>query len=180
MMKKRKLMKRVNIQTILNNRNKLFNEVMSQEDISGQIASEKIVFTIYCGYQESEKIYDQIISLLNQNFEGYTVLNTTGYWFGEKEKALKIDIIGTVMDIEKVKDLCKEINTIANQEATLLVYDSVKDTEVIYDRALVLNLEMVTMNKIRKIHSLNNIIGLTIVSSENLKGGKVFFKKITN
>lgn len=96
--------------------------------------SLNVEFSIYCGYQESEIILNKIIKMLNENLEGYTILHSTGFWMGESEKSLKIVILGKDSDREKIRQICEKINYIANQQTTLLTYDTIEDMELINTR----------------------------------------------
>jgi hypothetical protein len=90
-----------------------------------------VVYTIYAGYQESKSILDKIIDMLNSNLDGYTILHSEGYWMGEEEKSLKIDIIGSENDRDKIRNICLEILKIADQDAVVLLYDYIRESELI-------------------------------------------------
>jgi len=62
-------------------------------------------------------------------FPGFTVYNTTGYWQGQREKSLCIEIdllevygIGFVVAKGKVKKVCQQIRGYNRQAAVLVQY----------------------------------------------------------
>lgn len=64
-----------------------------------------------------------IIDFVNQEFGGFTVYETTGYWQGKKEKALCIEIGFEVVtaDIpQRINALCKAICSFNNQQCVMV------------------------------------------------------------
>lgn len=63
-----------------------------------------------------------IENIVNSFFDGYTLVNSTGYWKGEKEKSLAIEIIGEKEDIQKIHSIARNIK-IQNQQECVLVQE---------------------------------------------------------
>jgi len=85
-------------------------------------------FTIYTENKNLAKIE----AILNDNLviEGYTIINTAGYWQGLKEKALKIEILlepcKGLNYTSILKTICKKIKAVNKQEAVFLTVEKIK------------------------------------------------------
>jgi uncharacterized membrane-anchored protein YitT (DUF2179 family) len=68
----------------------------------------------------TEDMNREIIELiLDERFEGYTILEQTGTWKGKKEKSLQIQIVDA--DPDKVVTVVNCINTLNLQECCLVL-----------------------------------------------------------
>lgn len=67
------------------------------------------------GKLEAEKIE----SIVSKYFDGFTEIETAGFWKGLKEKTLIIEVISEKSDSELVK-IAKELKISLNQESILL------------------------------------------------------------
>lgn len=87
-----------------------------------------IKYTIYT----ENKNLDKIEAILNDSLiiEGYTIINTQGYWQGLKEKALKIEIIlepcNKLKHTHNLKIICKKIKIVNKQETVLLTIEKIE------------------------------------------------------
>ena len=65
-----------------------------------------------------DKNRDAVISILSKYFESFTLVPQLGYWKGNAEPSIAIEIIGAAYaDVLKA---CKEIREANNQEAVLI------------------------------------------------------------
>jgi uncharacterized membrane-anchored protein YitT (DUF2179 family) len=60
----------------------------------------------------------QIIKLVSDRFDGFTVIKTQGYWKGQTERSLIIEI-NTNAEWE-IKEICQEIRDYNKQECVML------------------------------------------------------------
>ena len=85
----------------------------------------------YTLYTENKNI-KSIKGILNLFYQGYTIINTQGYWRGKKENSLKIEVITekTKKDLiyNKIALNCiiKTIKKINNQQSILLTIENIK------------------------------------------------------
>ena len=85
----------------------------------------------YIIYTENKNLV-KIEAILNDSLiiEGYTIINTQGYWQGIKEKALKIEILlepcNKLNYTNIIKTICKKIKIVNKQKAVLLTIKKVK------------------------------------------------------
>jgi hypothetical protein len=70
--------------------------------------------TVYRMYTEDVN-RNRIISVLNNHFDGYTIIPTIGAWRGQLEDSLLIEVFNTTKDV--VLDAATEIARVNNQEA---------------------------------------------------------------
>jgi len=89
-----------------------------------------VKYTIYT----EDKNLAKIEVILNDSIiiQGYTIINTQGYWQGLKEKALKIEILleqSHLLDYTTIlKTICKKIKIVNKQEAVLLTIEKIEAT----------------------------------------------------
>lgn len=76
---------------------------------------------IYIGSNNDTKQLerDKAIEIINEYFEGFTAYEVVGFWKGQQEKTLKVEIISDEADTKIIR-LCKELKTELKQEAILL------------------------------------------------------------
>jgi len=85
-------------------------------------------YTIYT----EDKNLAKIEAILNDSIiiQGYTIINTQGYWQGIKEKALKIEILlepcNKLNYTNILKAICKKIKAVNKQEAVLFTVEKIK------------------------------------------------------
>lgn len=85
----------------------------------------------YIIYTENKNIA-KIEAILNDSFiiEGYTIINTQGYYKGLKEEALKIEILIKPCNkfnyTDILKTICKRIKRVNKQETVLLTIEKIK------------------------------------------------------
>jgi hypothetical protein len=58
--------------------------------------------------------------IINSYFDGYTLIEATGYWHSQPENTLIIEIMAKIGDRGKVLQICEAIKRQNNQEAVLL------------------------------------------------------------
>jgi len=76
-----------------------------------------MLYRIFTENLNTEKIAD----IVNKYFEGYTLLNGVGYWQGEKENCLIIEIItNNKSDIDKIELIAYAIKKLNHQQAILI------------------------------------------------------------
>jgi hypothetical protein len=79
---------------------------------------------LYRIYTE-DKNRDLIYALIGAYFDGFTVLHGTGFWKGQAELCLVIEIIGGPDDVEDIEILCKAIRESNAQQAVMLTVQEV-------------------------------------------------------
>ena len=85
----------------------------------------------YTIYTENKNLA-KIETILNDSFiiEGYTIIKTQGYWQGQKEEALKIEILlepcNKLNYTSILKTICKKIKAVNKQEAVFLTVEKIK------------------------------------------------------
>jgi len=89
-----------------------------------------VKYTIYTENKNLAKI--EVILNDSIIIQGYTIINTQGYWQGLKEKALKIEILleqSHLLDYTTIlKTICKKIKIVNKQEAVLLTIEKIEAT----------------------------------------------------
>ena len=60
----------------------------------------------------------QLINEVGKKFDGFTVIKGQGYWKGQVERSLIIEIVTN--DEYEIKELCNKIKVINEQECVLL------------------------------------------------------------
>ncbi len=77
---------------------------------------------IYIGSNNDTKILesDKAIDIITKFFDGFSTYEIIGFWKGQKEKTLKVEIVVSENDNAKVVKLCKELKTELQQEAIML------------------------------------------------------------
>jgi len=76
---------------------------------------------IYRIYTE-DKNRDQVEQIVGKYFDGFTIIEATGYWAGEREKSIIIEHVGAggKLDRMAVTDLAYEIKGVNQQTAVLI------------------------------------------------------------
>ena len=67
---------------------------------------------------------DKIIRILTSQFSGFAIIPVIGFWKGEQEDGLTIEIVTADFknDLAKVRQVCREIKVLNNQDAVLYQY----------------------------------------------------------
>jgi hypothetical protein len=59
--------------------------------------------------------------LISENFSGFTIYETIGYWQGKQEKSLVIEILEeNVSDMTKIERICKSICGYSKQDVVMV------------------------------------------------------------
>lgn len=67
------------------------------------------------------KNYEDIVKLVSRYFDGFTVIKTEGYWKGQKEHSLIIEIVSDAKDTEqKIGKIIFDIKRMNKQESVLV------------------------------------------------------------
>lgn len=76
---------------------------------------------LYIGHNNATKTLEtqNICAIVSEHFEGFTTEQVTGYWRGQKEDTLKVEIVTDSSD-SKIVALCKELRVKLSQEAIML------------------------------------------------------------
>ncbi len=82
---------------------------------------------LYRIYTE-DKNRESIEALVNQYFSGFTIIETTGYWEGTKEKSLIIEIITADHNGSTVRVLAEAIRSKNKQQSVLVTSTEIKQT----------------------------------------------------
>jgi hypothetical protein len=79
-------------------------------------------------YTEKKNV-GAIENLFNIYFKGYTLIEGTGYWEGEKEKSLIVELLltesGTNKNSEDLKKIADEIKIFNNQKSVLITCQNI-------------------------------------------------------
>lgn len=76
--------------------------------------------TLYRIYLEDCDVYrDATMMAVGGQFDGFTVTKATGYWKGEREDSIVIEILGTPEDAATVRALAVTLRELNRQEAVL-------------------------------------------------------------
>lgn len=88
------------------------------------------IYKLYCGRNipaSEKKVTDKEISQFLENqkyFDGFTIWNSTGYWKGEREDTIVIEIVTD--DTKSVYSLAKDYKSKFNQESVMIVIEDSK------------------------------------------------------
>jgi hypothetical protein len=63
---------------------------------------------------------DEVEKLVSSYVEGFTILEATGYWQGQRESSLVIEIAGDSYLHRVARDIAKAIKTMNAQQAVLI------------------------------------------------------------
>jgi len=63
-----------------------------------------------------------IESIVSRYFDGFTIVDSVGYWRGKREDSLIVEIVFDGKDKPKVEAICREINIVNKQECCMLQY----------------------------------------------------------
>lgn len=68
------------------------------------------------------KNHDIITKLANKYYEGYTLMQVSGYWQGKPEKSLLLEVVAkqSELEIDKFEHLAKQIKKENKQDAVLI------------------------------------------------------------
>ncbi len=75
-----------------------------------------MIFKIYT----EDKNEQGIVNLTSNVFSGFTLYKTKGYWQGQAENSIVIEVVSTEQDREKVVSLAKDIKELNKQESVLV------------------------------------------------------------
>ena len=74
--------------------------------------------TLYCIYLEDLDVYRAASrAAVAAQFEGFTVIKAQGYWRGQREDSVVIEILGTPEDAATVRALSLTLRDLNRQEA---------------------------------------------------------------
>ena len=75
---------------------------------------------LYRIYTEN-KNREQVVELVAKRFDGFTVFEAEGYWKGQQERSLIIEIVPNIKYPEyKIEGLALDIRTLNQQESVLI------------------------------------------------------------
>ena len=77
---------------------------------------QAVIYKVYTEYKNTL----QVIELISKYFDGFTILSGFGFWKGERESSLIIEITGDYADKSKVLKLAAEIKILNKQESVLV------------------------------------------------------------
>lgn len=66
------------------------------------------------------KNQNRVVEIVGKKFTGFTIIAATGFWKGQREDSLIIEIIGDDVKVEDVNAIATEIKNVNNQEAVLV------------------------------------------------------------
>jgi len=81
----------------------------------------------YIGANNKTKVVetDKTLSILSSYYEGMNISELVGYWQGIREPSLLVSVVVETVDYTQIKQVCKELNTILDQQAIMVeVLDS--------------------------------------------------------
>ncbi len=61
-----------------------------------------------------------ILGIVSNVFDGFTVFQTFGYWKGNRESSLVIEIVGDSSDKSKIRKIAKAIRLVNRQDSVLV------------------------------------------------------------
>ena len=86
---------------------------------------KKINYYIGSNNQSHVLELDKALVILSKVYEGMSISELVGYWKGQSEKTALISIVCETVDYTQVKEVCKDLNTVLNQDAIMVeVLDS--------------------------------------------------------
>lgn len=63
---------------------------------------------------------DKAISIIAGQFDGFSAYEIVGFWKGQQEKTLKVEIVSDDSSNAKIIAICKELKTALNQDSVLV------------------------------------------------------------
>lgn len=83
---------------------------------------------LYRIYTEN-KNREQIEKIVSELFDGFTVIESTGYWRGQREISLIIEILdtGLVNVAERIEFIAEKIKKINDQESVLVTKHEIEE-----------------------------------------------------
>lgn len=91
-------------------------------------ANRQALFTLYT----EDKL--TLPAIVGRYFDGFTLINSTGFWQGAAEMGKVIEIVAPLADLPKVQALCRDINLTNNQSAVLLTVQELTSAELVTGR----------------------------------------------
>lgn len=88
-------------------------------------------FNLYIGSNnENHKVDITIIeNFLNKSFDGYTIFTSDGYYKGEKENSIKVEILTDISKIQLIS-IVRELRFLLNQFSILTTIENKQIIEV--------------------------------------------------
>lgn len=82
---------------------------------------------LYRIYTESNLEFDKTaISFVSDYFEGFTVIHAKGYWQGQAEDSLIIEIVATPQDRIRIVQIAQNIKSANGQQAVMLTIQPIE------------------------------------------------------
>ena len=88
---------------------------------------KKVRFYIGANNDTKKLERDKIEATLNKHYDGYTAYEVVGYWHGDRETTLLVELISDEADAVHVK-VAKELKTVCEQESVLIEITEVNAT----------------------------------------------------
>ena len=63
---------------------------------------------------------DTIAKIVGKKFSAFNLVAGTGFWKGQKENSLTIEIIGDEINVEDINEIAREIKNVNKQDAVLV------------------------------------------------------------
>ena len=81
-------------------------------------------YTLYIGANNQTKVVekDKLVSCISDMFDGFTMVDSVGYWKGAREESVVVTIF-TEADRVVLVDLCVSLCTVLKQDCILLEVD---------------------------------------------------------
>jgi len=76
---------------------------------------------LYRIYTERGNWTPKVLDATSELFDGFTVMNTVGYWKKQSETSMVIEIYTPKPEDDKVAQLAKTIKRLGNQESVLVL-----------------------------------------------------------
>lgn len=82
-------------------------------------------YSIYIGQNNKTKKLEKekAIDIVSSYFKGFSAFEIIGFWKGEKEKTLKVEIVSEKKEDVKVTRMCKELQKKLEQDS--IMFESV-------------------------------------------------------
>jgi len=63
---------------------------------------------------------DEIAKIVGKKFDAFNLVTGVGFWKGQKENSLTIEIVGDDIKIDDINSIATEIKNVNNQDAVLV------------------------------------------------------------
>ena len=63
---------------------------------------------------------DKIAKIVGKKFDAFNLVTGTGFWKGQKENSLTIEIVGDEIKVEDINQIASEIKKVFKQDAVLV------------------------------------------------------------